>query len=444
MVKMKLDRRQMMQQSFGATTALMVSTQFPDLGIAAGDQQTFTGFDGQTVVWGGISYLPNDGPVALPNFLPLLDKTDPGSSVPILNNVLTQALESVDPAVWESKDFRLSIAQGGQGGTARYGMIMAVAAELTIQDSRTEINSFTVLRLIAYNFIFSIDKRDGRKVLASYPVGGRIYNAQDGLDETTVGDYYLRMFTNKSAEGDTIADWYGKKLKDYPFGAIKTGLNYRVQTVKLADGARKSLHQLGLDENTFTDFVGHAATTSFGEKMKVSMVPFKDSRASTGDLAINFRGKEAFRLELPDGDVIITPIVHNWKVEYKDHPRDKNQFAQKLIVFLQIKIEFVTFGAEEKPRFNQLLFAEEVQSVFKEEKYRRSDFATVFLLIEQLLDKTFAAINDPAQRKILLNGYRKDFTTTERNQEIKPYIKLKVHKQTASKFEQQCLNVMEI
>ena len=100
--------------------------------------------------------------------------------------------------------------------------------------------------------------------------------------------------------------------------------------------------------------------------------------------------------------------------------------------------------ALKKSGFNQLLFAEEVQSVFKEEKYRRSDFATIFLLIEQLLDKTFAAINDPAQRKILLNGYRKDFTTTERNQEIKPYIKLKVHKQTASKFEQQCLNVMEI
>ena len=443
MTHAKINRRQMMTQSVGATTALMVSTQFPSLSVAAGDQQTFTGFDGQTMVWGGISYLPNDAPTALPNFFPLLDKTDPGSNVPILNNVLTAAIESVDPAVWEAKDFRLSIAEGGQGGTARYGMIMAVAAELTIQDSRTEINSFTVLRLIAYNFIFSIDKRGGRKVLASYPVGGRVYNAQDSLDKTPVGDYYLRMFTTKSVDGDTITDWYRKRLKDYPFGEIKTGLNYRVQTVKLADAARKGLQRMGFAENTFTDFVGYAATTSFGEKMKVSMVPFKDSRASTGDLAINFRSKEAFRLELPEGDVVITPTVHTWKVDYKDHPRDKNQFAQKLVVFLQIKIQFV-FDDEDKPRFNQLLFAEEVQAVFKEEKYRRSDFATIFLLIEQILDKTFAAINDPTQQQILLSGYRKNYTTTERNREIKPYIKLKVHKQTAGKFEQECLNVMKI
>ncbi|MDB9890718.1 hypothetical protein OAD74_04945 [Alphaproteobacteria bacterium] len=443
MAQKRLNRRQMMKKSVGATTALIVGTQFPGFGIAAGDQQTFTGFNGQTMVWGGISYLPNDGPTALPNFFPLIDKTDPGSTVPILNNVLTEAIESVDPAVWEAKDFRLSIAEGGQGGTARYGMIMAVAAELTIQDSRTEINSFTVLRLIAYNFIFSIDKSGGRKVLASYPVGGRVYNAQDGLDKTPVGDYYLRMFTTKSADGDTITDWYRKKLKDYPFGEIKTGLNYRVKTVKLADAARKGLQRMGLAEDTFTDFVGYAATTSFGEKMRVSMVPFKDSRASTGDLAINFRGKEAFRLDLPDGDVVITPTVHAWKVEYKDHPRDTNQFAQKLSVFLQVKIQFA-FDDEDKPRFNQLLFAEEVQAVFKEEKYRRSDFATIFLLIEQLLDKTFAAIGNSAQQKILLSGYRKNFTTTTRNQEIKPYIRLKVHKQTAGKFEQECLNVMKI
>ena len=147
MAQKRLNRRQMMKKSVGATTALIVGTQFPGFGIAAGDQQTFTGFNGQTMVWGGISYLPNDGPTALPNFFPLIDKTDPGSNVPILNNVLIEAIESVDPAVWEAKDFKLSIAEGGQGGTARYGMIMAVAAELTIQDSRTDINSFTVLRL---------------------------------------------------------------------------------------------------------------------------------------------------------------------------------------------------------------------------------------------------------------------------------------------------------
>ena len=60
-------------------------------------------------------------------------------------------------------------------------MIMGVAAE-PIQDSRTEINSFTVLRLIAYNFIFKADKL-GARVIACYPVGGQSYNAQDGLSK---------------------------------------------------------------------------------------------------------------------------------------------------------------------------------------------------------------------------------------------------------------------
>ena len=92
MAQKRLDRRQMMKKSVGATTALIVGTQFPCFGIAAGDQQTFTGFNGQTIVWGGISYLPNEGPTALPNFFPLIDKTDPGSNVPILNNVLQRRL----------------------------------------------------------------------------------------------------------------------------------------------------------------------------------------------------------------------------------------------------------------------------------------------------------------------------------------------------------------
>jgi len=220
-------------------------------------------------------------------------------------------------------------------------------------------------------------------------------------------------------------------------------LDYRIKTVKLGDAAKKGLGRIGLKESTFADWVGHTATMSFGEQLKVSMVPYKDSLASTGDLAINFRNKEAFSLSLPEGDVIITPKVHMWKVQYKDHPRDKNQFAQKISVFLQIKIQFI-FDDSDNPRFNQVLFAEEVQAVFKEEKYRRSDAATVFLLIEQLLDKTFQAIGDPSQRTILLDGYRRDFNTTERNQEINPYILLKVHKQTAKTFQQECQSVAEI
>ncbi len=442
MAKKKLDRRQMIRQSFGATTALMVGIQFPSM--AVGDQLTFTGFDGQTVVWGGISYLPNDGLTSLPNFLPLLGKTDPGSSVPILNNVLTQALESVDPAVWESKDFRLSIAEGGQGGTARYGMIMAVAAELTIQDSRTDINSFSVLRLIAYNFIFNIDKSGGRKVIASYPVGGRIYSAKDGFDKTPLSEYYLGMFTTKNADGDTIADFYSQKLKDYKFEEIKLGLDYRVKAVRLNPEAKAGLQALGVPEQTFTDWIGFATSMSYGEKLKVSMVPFQDSRASTGDLAINFRGKEAFRLTLPEGDVLITPRIMEWKIGYSDHPRDKNQFAQEINIWVQITIQNKAFDDASVRRFKQVFQATEVQSVFKKEEYRRSDTATIFLLIEQILDKAFEAIAKPEQRDVLIKGYKKVFPSTERNREIKEYISVKVDERTATTFERDCQQTFEM
>ena len=443
MARAKINRRQMITQSVGTTTALMMSTQFPSLSFAAGDQQTFTGFDGQTVVWGGISYLPKDGSTALPNFLPLLDKTDPISGIPILNNVLTKELESVDPAVWKAKDFKLSIAEGGQGGTARYGMIMAVAAELTIQNSRTDINSFSVLRLIAYNFVFNVDSRGGRKVIASYPVGGRVYEAKEGFDATPIGDYYERMFTTKSANGDTIANFYSQKLKEFKFDEIKLGLDYRVKTVKLNPEAKAGLQALGLAEQTFTDWVGFATTMSYGEKLKVSMIPFQDSRASTGDLALNFRGKEAFRLTLPEGDVKITPRILEWKIGYSDHPRDKNQFAQEINIWMQITIQFL-FDDPSVRRFKQVFQATEVQSVFKEKEYRRSDSATIFLLVEQILDKAFDAIAKPEQRDVLLKGYKKVFPSTQRNREIQEYISVKVDERTAATFDRDCRQTLDI
>ena len=105
---------------------------------------------------------------------------------------------------------------------------------------------------------------------------------------------------------------------------------------------------------------------------------------------------------------------------------------------MRVKSDF--FGVD----FNQLITAEEVQSVFKKEEFRRTDLATIYLLIEQLLDKTSAAIKDPQKRQELLQGYRKDFDTNERNREIRPYIAIKVHKQTAATFEKQCQTIMQL
>ena len=93
---------------------------------------------------------------------------------------------------------------------------------------------------------------------------------------------------------------------------------------------------------------------------------------------------------------------------------------------------------------NKCFFAEEVQSVFKEEKYRRSDAATIFLLIEKIFDRAFEAIKNPSARKPLLQGIRKDFAPTNRNREIKEYILIQVHDSTAANFEMQCEETLNI
>ena len=431
-------RRSLLKFGLSSIASSALSWNILNVNSSYSAEQKFDGFDGQSVVWGGIGYLPENGRSALPNFYPLLEKKDE-SGVLTLNNLLTKALEEVPKSTWETKGFRLSIGEGGKGGTARFGMIMAVSAELTIQDSRTDIISFRVLRLIAYNFLFQIDP-GGTKIIACYPVGGRAYSYRPFFDETSSSEYYLRMFSTSSTEGETITSWYRNKLKNYPFEDIKTGLNYQVTDVSLKPKVEEALNILNINKADFKDLIGFAATMSFGKEMKVSMVPYKDSNASTGALALNFRNKEAFSLSLNEPDIVIEPTVHLWTTQYQDHPRDPNKFAQKIKIFVQFRVKSDFFGVN----FNQLITAEEVQSVFKKEEFRRTDLATIYLLIEQLLEKTSAAIRNPGKRQELLQGFRKDFETNERNREIKPYIEIKVHKQTAAKFEEQCQTIMEL
>ena len=431
-------RRSLLKFGLGSLASSGLAWNILNVNSSYSAEQKFDGFDGQSVVWGGIGYLPENGSSALPSFYPLLEKKDE-SGVFTLNNLLTKALEEVPKSTWEKKGFRLSIGEGGKDGTARFGMIMAVSAELTIQDSRTDIISFRVLRLIAYNFVFQIDS-GGTKIIACYPVGGRAYSYRPFFDETSSSEYYLRMFSTSSTEGETITSWYRNKLKNYPFEDIKTGLNYQVTDVSLKPKVEEALDILNINKADFKDLIGFAATMSFGKEMKVSMVPYRDSNASTGALALNFRNKKAFSLSLNEPDIVIEPTVHLWTTQYQDHPRDPNKFAQKIKIFVQFRVKSDFFGVD----FNQLITAEEVQSVFKKEEFRRTDLATIYLLIEQLLEKTSAAIRDPQKRQELLQGFRKDFETNERNREIKPYIAIKVHKQTAAKFEEQCQTIMQL
>lgn len=450
MILNRPNRRDVIKYAVGTGTALLAPNYILTDAFAATDQQTFTGFNGETIIWGGISYVPNDAKTALPNFFPLFDRNVQGSTVPIITDQLTTALESVDPTEWEARDFRLSPGRGGQGGTSRYGMIMAVAGELIMQESRTEINSIIILRLIAYNFIYQIDKQSGSKVLASYAVGGRRNVFRSGLDDTPNTDYFLSMFTGQDAD-ESIADWYRNKFLEYNFNEIKIGTDYRVTAVRLGENAKKDLTILGLAENTFIEWVGTAATMSFGQELKVSMVPFGNkyvkggqdyaSGKVLGDLQVNFHGKEAFNLKLKEGDIQIRLMVHRWQINYVDHPRDKNKFAQKISVFTQINI-FDKW--KEKVVLNQLFISEEVQPVFKEVKYRRSDAATIYLLIEKLFDLAFAAITDQKIQKRLLEGHLTKIPTTDRNREIEPYMLYKVHPQTAKNFESECKALQEL
>ena len=73
---------------------------------------------------------------------------------------------------------------------------------------------------------------------------------------------------------------------------------------------------------------GFATTMSFGEKLKAVWF---HSKNRTGDLQTFFRDGTAFNLQLPKGDIQITPKIHMWEIEYKDHPRDPNQLAQKIL-----------------------------------------------------------------------------------------------------------------
>jgi hypothetical protein len=110
---------------------------------------------------------------------------------------------------------------------------------------------------------------------------------------------------------------------------------------------------------------------------------------------------------------------------------------------MQITIQFL-FDDPSVRRFKQVFQATEVQSVFKEKEYRRSDSATIFLLVEQILDKVFDAIAKPEQRDILLKGYKKVFPSTQRNREIQEYISVKVDERTAATFDRDCRQTLDI
>ena len=438
MAQTKLDRRQMMSQSIGATTALLVSTQFPSLGLAAIEQTTFSGFDGQSIVWGGVGYLPTDK-AAIPNILPVIKmKTANGGQLlnQLLGKELFNKLETENSFCQKVNDANLCWGKTDTDGDARFGMILGIAAEQIIQDSRDETASFTFLRLISYNFIFQVTATGGVQIIACYPVGGRLDSVTYGLDTTSLKEYYLAMFSNTSTSGETIPQQYRRLFETRPFGKIKTGLNFRVSSVSLQPAVIKYFKKENVNPDHFTEWLGTAATVSLGDNLNVSVLPYKLSDA-TFAMAESFSDKQELFFGIPDGDLEVEPSLLLVKITLGDHPRDDTKFLQKLVVFLHVKINRV-INNQKTTLFKQVIFGEQFQVIFKKKEWRQADSTTVYKLTEDSLNMMIKAIAQPEMRAQLIAGIKVESESSERDAEIGQYKRVKLRSETSPNFESEC------
>ena len=437
------NRRQALKQGSSVAAALMLSPFFAKVSSAAVNQSSFTGFDGQSIVWGGVGYLPNDK-AALPNIMPVIKMKTPNGAQ-FLNQLLGKELFS---EIGKTNSFCQNMnganvcwGKTDDDGEARFGMILGIAAELTIQDSRDEVASFTFLRLVSYNFIFSVTPSGGVQIIASYPVGGRIDSVQYGMDTTPLSDYYLQMFSRKSTTGESIPQQYKRLFATRPFGDIKTGLNYRVSQVKLQKKVVEYFNFDGVNTEHFTEWLGTATTVALSDGLNVSVLPFKLSDA-TFAMAESFDKSQVLFFKIPNGDIEVEPTVLLVKVSLKDHPRDDSKFLQKLSVFLHLKIS-TNLGNQKDVIFKQIMFAEQFQVIFKKKEWRQADATTVYKLTEDMLNMTTVAIKNPSKRQELIKGFRQDGKSSSRNEEIKPYIRIKIRPETAPNFEAECNAILE-
>ena len=443
MTHIKLDRRKLIKQGASAATALTVSALFSKLGNAAVRQKSFTGFNGQSVVWGGVGYLPSDK-AALPNVMPVIQMKTPNGAQ-LLNQLLGKELFSeivnTNSMCQELNGAKVCWGKTDDDGEARFGMILGIAAELTIQDSRDDAGSFTFLRLISYNFIFSVTPTGGVKIIASYPVGGRLDSSQRGMDKTKLSEYYLAMFSRSSTTGETIPQQYKRLFANRPFTEIKTGLNYRVPQVKLQKKVSEYLNLEGVNPQHFAEWLGTAATVALGDNLNVSVLPYELSDA-TFAMAESFDESQELFFDIPDGDIEVEPTLLLIKVSLKDHPRDDGKFLQKLAVFLHLKIS-TNLGNQKSTIFKQVMFAEQFQVIFKKKEWRQADATTVYKLTEDMLNMVITAIRNPDKRNELINGFKQEGKSSARNAEITPYIRVKLRPETAPNFVSECNAVLE-
>jgi len=438
MAEMKLDRRQMMRKTVAATSALVFGTKFSTLSLAATEQTTFSGFDGQSIVWGGVGYLPTDK-AAIPNILPVIQmKTAAGGQLlnQLLGKELFNKLETESSFCQKVADANLCWGKTDNDGEARFGMILGIAAEQTIQDSRDETASFTFLRLISYNFIFQVTVSGGVQIIACYPVGGRLDSINYGIDTTPLKDYYLAMFSRASTSGESIPQQYRRLFETRRFGKIKTGLNFRVSSVSLQPAVSDYLEKENVNPEHFIEWLGTAATVSLGDNLNVSVLPYKLSDA-TFAMAESFSEKQELFFSIPDGDLELETSLLLVKITLKDHPRDNTKFLQKLAVFTHVKISRVV-NNQKTELFKQVIFGEQFQVIFKKKEWRQADTTTVYKLTEDMLNMMIGAISDPSMRKPLMDGVKVEAESSERNAEIGQYKRIKLRPETSPNFEAEC------
>ena len=284
----------------------------------------------ESVNWAGISYLSGDRKQVDLNFTrKALEIKAPGSNQSKANKALLDALSSVN-----LQDVGLNLDFSGYARGARFGMIFALANELIIKLDKQKDYTDVVLRLVGYNILFNIEKRD---ILSTFPVRAKYLQSYEGPVNVDLPKALLEMITGGLGQNDSIASWYTSKLASYPFELKYGGGSFQVVAPIHRDRVRKDCAAIDITVDKISDKIGQAATTAVGDVMKAPIIPFRKSRATGADMLVRFAtGSETIGLALPSPDYAVEIMLRGW--QFKEEQVTEHRKQVGLAVGMNIRI----------------------------------------------------------------------------------------------------------
>lgn len=347
----------------------------------------------ESVNWAGISYLSGGRKQVDLNFTrKALEIKAPGSNQSKANKALLDALSSVN-----LQDVGLNLDFSGYARGARFGMIFALANELIIKLDKQEDYTDVVLRLVGYNILFNIKKRD---ILSTFPVRAKYLQSYEGPVNVDLPKAFLEMITGGLGQNDSIASWYTSKLASYPFELKYGGGSFQVVAPIHRDRVRKDCAAIDITVDKISDMIGLAATTAFGDVMKAPIIPFRKSRATGADMLVRFAtGSETIGLALPSPDYAVEIMLRGW--QFKEEQVTEHRKQVGLAVGMNIRI-YETYS-------NKEIFSQRYRAIHKYLEMVNKDNASsrlsrVYILYEGLVEQAFNAIADVSLRKRLVEG----------------------------------------